>query len=830
MAKKETPSKIKVAPKKRSGVKSKKKTPSKKTSSIATKDLKKAKKTIPTKRKVSAKKIRKQSVLDKVNESLPTRHSSHIKEDQSLIYFKDMILPWVITDIKGNEDYGIDAMVEITKDKIKSENKLVTGKKFNIQIKSTAEIKDEADFSVSVKRTTFLYWYQNTLPVFIFLVDLKAKRLYYRFVNEKLMTEVSKMSPAWHANDHVSIKFNKDQFLSDNSLNSIEETVYKWTYKPKKIITPGAYYTHVNEAVDFVKSLKGITIKYNFDEFGSQIDENLNEISDSIFNICIIGPSRVGKSTLINAITYREMSPVDTLPTTGVPIIMLPGHPEEVCVHFSNGTKKTSKISLDFVAQYADQKKNKHNHKNVTLVNVKLNSTFLEKGFSITDVPGIDDINQGIKNIAKSTIYSADAILYVISVAPHRDGEFKITDQHFADLKEIKDKMNRVFLVFNKIDKLSNDEMISLKAYIDDTLSHYGISDLLAHEPIFISSLESFKKRVKNSDTIDTVSNLEDVIVKYLVNGNLNGITNLLSNFAGSMELIKQLINISEVRLINTDKGGDLQSKINRVRQELGELQNFIRNQRTASYNEIDKYIKDNFQNIITTLENDLKRRHNQSLLTQEEITVYLKNESDLCVSNVYEYVQRVTYELQSKVNIWVSDKLKEVKINLNDITADSSLVLPSIERFTGKVFNIYRIREDLSSNVLVTTFNFIGKVFSNFFGGLYNLFRSDDSLKKENISKLISPAREHFNKIQVDFLNTISDHLTKVCRSIENKTVERSKIYLDTMQSELDKTGTPLTSIEKDKLIQMKEELTKLEKVGASQMLSIKDYANGIF
>ncbi|MFO0355983.1 MAG: dynamin family protein [Sphingobacteriaceae bacterium] len=804
----------------------KKKTLIKKSTKLSKKEIKSN-----PKKKAPAKKTIKQSLLIKEKEVLPIRHSNHIKEDQSLIYFKQAILPWVVTDIKGNEDYGIDAIVEITKDKLKSENKLVTGKKFNVQIKSTASIETSADFSVSVKRTTFLYWYQNNLPVFILLTDLKNKLIYYRFVNDKLMSEISKMSPDWHANDNVTIKFVADQVLDAKSISLIEQTVYKWTYKPKKIITPGAYYSHVNEAVDFVKTLKEITTKNNFSEFNNQIDTNLSEISDSIFNICIIGPSRVGKSTLINAITYQEMSPVDTLPTTGVPIIMLPGHPEEVCVHFADGSKKTSKINLEFVAQYADQKKNKHNHKNVTLVNVKLNSTFLEKGFSITDVPGIDDINQGIKDIAKSTIYSADAILYVISVAPYADGEFKITDQHLADLKEIKDKMNRVFLIFNKIDKLDEEQIISLKKYINETLTDYSISDLLAHEPIFISSKESFKNRVQNIKSFDSVNNLEEVIVKYLVNGNLNGITNLLSNFAGSMELIKQLINISEVRLSDIDKSGDLQKNINTVRTELRELQTFIRNQRVAAYKEIDMYINDNFQNIISTLENDLKGKiNNQSLPTQSEITTFLKNESDLCVSNVYEYVQTVTYDLQSKVNIWVSDKLKRVQINLNDIEADSTLVLPSIERFTGKIFNIYRIREDLSSNVLVTTFNFIGKIFTSFFGGLYNLFRSDHSLKDENIAKLITPARTQFTKIQVDFLNSISDHLNKVCRSIENKTVERTKIYLDTMQAELDKINTPLNQGDKNRLTLMKQQLIGLETKGLSQMLSIKDYANGIF
>lgn len=783
-----------------------------------------------TKKDVARKEAKKKQLVVKEKNVLPVRHSSHIKEDQSLIHFKQAMLPWVVTDIKGNEDYGIDATVEITKDKIKSENKLVTGKKFNVQLKSTNEILVNSDFSVQVKRTTFLYWFQNTLPVFIFLIDLKSNQIYYRFVNDKLMNEIAKKRPDWHAHDHVTIKFDKDLVVDDRSISTIEEVVYKWTYKPKKIITPGEYYNHVNEAVEFVRSLKEIATKYNFNEYNLQIDNNLSEISDSIFNICIIGPSRVGKSTLINALTYREMSPVDTLPTTGVPIIMLPGHPEEVCVHFADGTKRTSNISLDFISEYADQKKNKHNYKKVNLVNVKLNSTFLEKGFSITDVPGIDDINKEIKDIAKSTIYSADAILYVITVAPHKAGEFKITDQHFADLKEIKEKMNRVFLIFNKIDSLTDSEMASLKVYINDTLQDYAISDLLAHDPIYISSKESFNHRVLNQDTQDSVSVLEDVIVKYLVNGNLNGVNNLLSNFANSMELVKQLINVSEVRLSNTVIGAELQVKISTVRKELGELQVFIREQRTKAYNEINAYINSNFQNILSNLEADLKgRKDNQSLPSENDITTYLKSESDLCVSKVYEYVQSITYELQSKVNMWVGDKLNKVKINLNDITADSTLTLPNIERFTGKIFNIYRIKDELSSNVLVTAFNFIGKVFTGLFGGLYNLFRSDDSLKRENVAKLITPARDHFSKIQTDFLNSISDHLNKVCRSIENKTVERSKIYLDTMQAELAKVGAPLSEADRYNLDQLKSQLVTLEKRGTSQMLSIKDYANGI-
>ena len=78
-------------------------------------------------------------MIKKSKNELPTRLSSTIKEEESLRVFKHKISPWVVYDIKGSVDYGIDAYVEITRDKIKSENKFVTGKKFNVQLKAPSE-------------------------------------------------------------------------------------------------------------------------------------------------------------------------------------------------------------------------------------------------------------------------------------------------------------------------------------------------------------------------------------------------------------------------------------------------------------------------------------------------------------------------------------------------------------------------------------------------------------------------------------------------------------------------------------------------------------------
>lgn len=762
-------------------------------------------------------------------ESLPTRPTSHIKENDSVAVFMKLVSPWILYDIKSNADYGIDANVEITKDKLKSHDQLVTGKKFNVQLKSTTSLKGATEASVSVKKTTFLYWFACTTPVIVFLIDLKDNQIFYRKVDTKLFNEVSKKTPNFHAQETVTIKFSKEDLMHDRSLVQIQSWVYKWMYKPTKIITPGEYYSNVSEATEFVREFQSIVAKYGFNDYNKQIEENITEISNSIFNICIIGPSRQGKSTLINALTRREMSPVDVLPTTGVPIIMVPGNPEEVTVYFSDKPSITNKIDLDFIAEYADQKLNKKNKKNVTLLNVKLNSEFLEKGFSITDVPGIDDINQKIKAIAKSTIYSANVILYVISVGSHKQGEFKLTDAHLADLKEIKENMSRIFLVFNKIDLLNAKEIESLQEYIKTTLHDYGIDEMLAHEPIYISSKKSFEKRVQSKRAKDSVGELEDKMVKYLINGNLNGVNNLLSNFGASMQLIEQIGNICSVRLQNTAASADIQEKVSAVRTELKELQVFIQSQRTAAYKEIRTYISTNFANIISTLENDLKKRKYSNMPRQSEVTAYLKSQTEASVSRVYEYAQQVIYDLQSQVNIWVSSKLKQIQLSLDEINADPSFALLPMERFTSKIYSIYNIREKLSSNVLVTIINFAEKAITGLFDILGSIFRSEESLKKDRIQELMNPARQNFEKLETEFLSAVSAHLTKVCRFIENKTIERSQIYLDSMQAELDKVGKSLSQTERSNFQNLRSDLKILEEKGMRKMVVIKDYANGV-
>jgi len=62
-------------------------------------------------------------------EPLPVRTLSQQKEDQSRPIFEAAIRPWMISAYV-KQDFGIDAIVEITKAIVDSADQIVTGKRF----------------------------------------------------------------------------------------------------------------------------------------------------------------------------------------------------------------------------------------------------------------------------------------------------------------------------------------------------------------------------------------------------------------------------------------------------------------------------------------------------------------------------------------------------------------------------------------------------------------------------------------------------------------------------------------------------------------------------
>lgn len=754
-------------------------------------------------------------------EAMPIRSTSQVKEDDSKIIFANLIKPWMVVSWM-EKDFGIDAIIEITKPIASSKDQIVTGKRISVQLKSSTQAKfDKQTFSLSIKKEKINYWMQSFEPVLIVYIDLNTSVAYYRWIDEDLIQELFNNNGDWIAQESVSIKFDTSLQVNKKSLNDIEKYALSWKRSSRTLISSGSYFNYSNEAYEYAKKLKDLCSKYNVSSLRNEVEELTQSISSPIYTISIIGLSRAGKSTLINALLEQNISPVGRFPTTGIPITILPRDENKIFITLKDNNKIIEgNISSEFLAEYSTQDKNPKNEKGVKYIRVHLTNNLLEKGFALCDVPGLDDADPEIKNISKTAIFNSNAIIYVISLAGYSDGEFRINDKNVEDLNELRGKMDRVFLVFNKADRLNNDELNEVKEYIERTLKQFDISNFLAAPPIFISSQEAFERRTKKQYGTDSVSQLEQIIWEYLINQNKTGFRKLMSNFANEIELIKRLINISKIRLENSDQRKTLEKEIHQVTNAIEQLNIFISNKRQAIYSEVNRYVIDRFDNVINHLNMELNGRVNQDALpTPEQVSVYLEDEAYKILSDVYEFIQRESYFLQGEVNNWVTHQLKQVEFSLDGINDRQDLILTEITQYTGQVYSFFVANNVTHTGVFESIITTVGQAIENLLDKIVNFFTDDQKLLQRNISKMLKNSRASYNTIQTQLLHNTSDYLNRLCVSIFEKTKERTKVYLGELNKETHKLDTPLSNFERENHIRFINELESIETEINSQL-----------
>jgi GTP-binding protein EngB required for normal cell division len=541
--------------------------------------------------------------------------------------------------------------------------------------------------------------------------------------------------------------------------------------------------------------------------------------------------SRAGKSTLINALLEQDISPVGKLPTTGIPITILPKDENKVFITLKeNGKIIEGKTSSDFLAEYSAQDKNPRNKKGVKHIRVHVINHLLERGFALCDVPGLDDADPEIKNIAKTAIFNSNAIIYVISLAGYLDGEFRINDKNIEDLNELRGKIDRVFLVFNKADKLNDEELSEVKEYIDQTLEQFDVLNLLAAPPIYISSQEAFERRIKKQPGTDTVSQLEQILWEYLINQNKTGFRKLMSNFANELELIKRLENISKIRLESTDQRESLENEICQVKNAIEQLNVFIFNKRQAIYEEVNLYVIDRFNNVTSHLTMELNGVTSVDMVpNSSQMSDYLENEAYKILSDVYEFIQRESYFLQGEVNSWVKDKLKQVEFSLEGSNNQQDLVLPDINQYTGQVYSFFVSNNITHTGIFESIIIVIGQAIETLYNNVVDYFTDDQKILQRDLTKIIKNSRASYNLIQTQLLQNVSDYLNKLCVNVYEKTRDRTKVYLGELNNEARKLDTPLSSFERESHIQFIQEIEDVEAEIKSQINHLNSHIEGI-
>lgn len=165
--------------------------------------------------------------------------------------------------------------------------------------------------------------------------------------------------------------------------------------------------------------------------------------------VLVAGQFKRGKSTLVNALLSEDLLPTGALPLTSVATMIRYGDSARAIVGFRDGG--SMQIAPSDIRQYVTEAENPENRLRVAHVDVEIPAEML-KGVRLVDTPGIASTLVHNTEAARAALGEADLAILVVGPEPPI-GEAEI---RFA--KEIRDAAERLFVIYNKADVLSEHQ------------------------------------------------------------------------------------------------------------------------------------------------------------------------------------------------------------------------------------------------------------------------------------------------------------------------------------------------------------------------------------
>ena len=763
-------------------------------------------------------------------ESLPIRSSAQQKEDQSKQIFEAVIKPWMISAYT-ERDYGIDAWVEITRAIADSADHIVTGKRFSVQLKASSETDFNKDsLSIRVDREKITYWYNSIEPVLLVFVDLNTENCYYRWIDDSLIRELDENNKVWLSAPRVTIRIPAISVITPEERTRLEEYVLHWKRPFKTILTPGNYFKYDNELKKATEQLEIICDRHRIVFLHNELSELKHQANRAIYTIAIVGPSRAGKSTLINCLLHRSISPVGILPTTGIPITIHPSREDQSLISFKNGKTLTGTVDSDFLENYTSQEKNPDNEKQVSMVGVSVANTLLERGIALCDVPGLDDPDPDIQAITKAALFNVNAIIYMIDVSPMANGGFSMSKQIIGDLRELGSRMDRIFLAFNKTDALDEAKRRKLRDYVDSILEKYHVSQYLPHPPVYISANESFSNRISGNISTDGVADLESHIWEYLLSNSKTGLHKLLHNYNCLGELNERLTNLVHARMIDAEKRKEVEEMISQVKIDIRQISQVVVHRKTQIYKTVTGHMHTSFDQALAYLNADLAAVPlEQNLPDDMVVGAWLQDRSLEIMKSSNSMLEEHINALYAEINNWVKKKLAQIEINLTPESLKIAGKEAGIEPYAGQ-FNNYFLDERLSHPGLFETVIIkVAGTIAFLLELIRNLTSSKQQTRQKKISEWVRKAGRGFKKIIQDQTKTINSHLQEATTKLADKSTDRARVYLAELQSQLTNLNGIITNEEKDRFEKFLNDLRILERNLKSNILYLQSYTDGI-
>lgn len=511
----------------------------------------------------------------KEREKLPERPRSHQLDDEACLAIRKLLAPHVI-DERGKHDYGKDMLVELVD--YSTPTHKVTGRSFSVQVKGS---DGATEHKTTVKVRSINSWFASLEPILlvkIFSPEKPHQKAFATWIDAELKLWLNRTAPEWQTQDTVTIPLKFE--LSAQSIDDIERHVTGW--RPSQMISWEAqeFAAVEKEAEGLASELLEISLSGGVEGPVTTLRQAAKQLARLSYSVALLGNSRVGKSTLMNHLLGRDLSPVQTLPTTAVVMSVSCGEEPSAIVHFLDGRELKGAPSADFLAPFMTQQQNPDNGKQVGHVEVRLPDRFLAAGIRFLDLPGFHDADPQIRAISEAALDRVNACIYMVDVAPYLSGSFSFSEHHVTDITALLDHCDRVLLVLSKADLLNTSQREDALAYINEQLKKYALIDRLAAAPTFLGIPNKAKGTPrKKSPRWLTAAELRDCIWTLLLQKGEVATARAHESLDGIISAHDDLARACSARLLEGNQARALLDKLTTVEREVEEIGRTVESQ-----------------------------------------------------------------------------------------------------------------------------------------------------------------------------------------------------------------------------------------------------------
>jgi len=279
------------------------------------------------------------------------------------------------------------------------------------------------------------------------------------------------------------------------------------------VATTAIHYAQSKEQIlSCLNNLKTILLAWKDNKLTERVNELAQKLKENKFNLVVLGQFKRGKTTLIDSLLGCDLLPVAVVPLTSAVTFIRYGEHQRIEVVFTNSERK--EIAQHELVDYITEKGNPENRKNVRYVEIFYPSPFLKDGVVLTDTPGIGSVYLHNTDTTYDFIPKVDAAIFIVSTDP------PITQTEVEFLREVKQYVDKIFFVLNKIDYLSEAEQ---REALDFTASvirkQVGNGDVTLYPISARLALEGKARNDKGLLERSRLQELEERIEEFLIKG-----------------------------------------------------------------------------------------------------------------------------------------------------------------------------------------------------------------------------------------------------------------------------------------------------------------------